>query len=178
VFLPKVLQFSSYIYRHMLFVSIFSFAGYVTAINQENTARESIEEGDTTIQHLLNNYSAFNLNYQAYEVKNKIGLSNIEGLEVLILFGTWCHDSLREVPRMLRILESEGILPNQISLILLSLKKTEPNRRDIFFNIRKTPTFIFLMHDKEVGRIVESPLVSLEAELNNIFDISKTYEQK
>ena len=77
---------------------------------------------------------------------------------------------------MLRILEAEGILPNQISLILLSLKKTEPNNRDKFFNIYKTPTFIFLMHDKEVGRIVERPLISLEADLNNIFKRLKTYE--
>ena len=39
-----------------------------------------------------------------------------------------------------------------------------------------TPTFIFLMHDKEVGRIVERPLISLEADLNNIFKRLKTYE--
>jgi thiol-disulfide isomerase/thioredoxin len=174
--LLKISRFYSYAFKRLLFTSIFFFAGYVATTNQENIGKKSIEEGDITIQYLLNNYSAFNLNYQAYKVKNKIGLSSIEGLKVSILFGTWCHDSLREVPRMLRILEAEGILPNQVSLILLSLKKTEPNKRDKFFNIYKTPTFIFLMHDKEVGRIVERPLISLEADLNNIFKRLKTYE--
>ena len=176
MFFPKISRFYSYAYKRLLFASIFFFAGYIATTNQENIGQKSIEEGDIEIQHLLNNYSAFNLNYQAYEVKNKLGLSDIEGLKVSILFGTWCHDSLREVPRMLRILEAEGILPNQISLVLLSLKKTEPNKRDKFFNIHKTPTFIFLMHDKEVGRIVERPLISLEADLNNIFKRLKTYE--
>ena len=132
--------------------------------------------GDMTVERLLSQYPSFQTEYDRYQVDDQLDLSGLLDMEVVILFGTWCHDSLREVPRMLRILEAEGILPNQISLVLLSLKKTEPNKRDKFFNIHKTPTFIFLMHDKEVGRIVERPLISLEADLNNIFKRLKTYE--
>ena len=81
------------------------------------------------------------------------------------MFGTWCHDSKREVPRMLRILDSAGVGTEQISLIGVDINKTEPKGREKLYNLRNTPTLILLKNGKEVGRIIERPNVSLEADL-------------
>ena len=81
------------------------------------------------------------------------------------MFGTWCHDSKREVPRMLRILDSAGVGTEQISLIGVDINKAEPKGREKLYNLRNTPTLILLKNGKEVGRIIERPNVSLEADL-------------
>jgi len=36
------------------------------------------------------------------------------------------------------------------------------------FKLKKTPTFVFLRNQKEIGRIVEMPKISLEADLLKI----------
>ena len=77
--------------------------------------------GDTPIEELLKNKQIFKLEYDKYEIDNKIDLRSIKDTEVFIFFGIWCHDSQREVPRMLRILHELDIPPNQISLIGLTL---------------------------------------------------------
>ena len=84
------------------------------------------------------------------------------------MFGTWCHDSKREVPRMLKILDSAGMKSEQISLIGVDINKTEPNGREQLYNLKNTPTFILLRNGTEVGRIVERPQISLESDLINL----------
>ena len=81
------------------------------------------------------------------------------------MFGTWCHDSKREVPRMLRILDSAGVGTDQISLIGVDTNNAEPKGREKLYNLRNTPTLKLLKNGKEVGRIIERPNVSLEADL-------------
>jgi thiol-disulfide isomerase/thioredoxin len=89
-------------------------------------------------------------------------------IEIYVLFGTWCHDSQREVPRLLQLLNSLNIQENYIHLIGLNFLKNEPQDRGKSFQIKKTPTFVFLRNQKEIGRIVEMPEVSLEADLLKI----------
>ena len=84
------------------------------------------------------------------------------------MFGTWCHDSKREVPRMLRILDSIGMPFEKISLIAVDIRKSEPGGRGKLFNIKRTPTFIFFKEGEEVGRIIERPDVNLESDLKKI----------
>ena len=89
-------------------------------------------------------------------------------IEIYVLFGTWCHDSQREVPRFLQLLNSLNIQENYIHLIGLNFLKNEPLDRGKHFQIKKTPTFVFLRNQKEIGRIVEMPEISLEADLLKI----------
>jgi thiol-disulfide isomerase/thioredoxin len=89
-------------------------------------------------------------------------------IEIYVLFGTWCHDSQREVPRFLQLLNSLNIQENYIHLIGLNFLKNEPQDRGKSFQINKTPTFVFLRNQKEIGRIVEMPEISLEADLLKI----------
>ena len=85
-----------------------------------------------------------------------------------MLFGTWCHDSKREVPRLLSLLNKLDVPENQINLIGLNFMKNDSQDRGKKFQIKKTPTFVFLRNQKEIGRIVEMPEISLEADLLKI----------
>ena len=124
--------------------------------------------GDIPIEELLKKKQIFKLEYDKYEIDNKIDLRSIKDTEVFIFFGIWCHDSQREVPRMLRILHELDIPSNQIFLIGLTFKKDEPKNRAKKLKVTNTPTFIVFKNNIEIGRIIERPTMSLEKDLWNI----------
>tara|TARA_B100000900_G_scaffold262190_1_gene223444 strand:+ start:180 stop:614 length:435 start_codon:yes stop_codon:yes gene_type:complete len=128
--------------------------------------------GDISQAELLERHDAFRRNYENYEV-----LTEIDGLptdlEVKILFGTWCHDSEREVPRMLKLLAASGVKEKNVSLISLDFRKQEPGGRAKALRVRFTPTFVFFSDGKELGRIVEQPHKSLETDLAAIVKVSE-----
>tara|TARA_Y100000817_G_scaffold312592_1_gene306823 strand:- start:833 stop:1324 length:492 start_codon:yes stop_codon:yes gene_type:complete len=133
----------------------------------DNHSRKNIL-GDTTTDILFKQYPIFKSKYKSYEVNTMYDLSIIRDMDFVIMFGTWCHDSKREVPRMLRILDSAGVRTEQISLIGVDTNKEEPKGQEKTYNLRNTPTLILLKNGEEVGRIIERPNVSLEADLINL----------
>ena len=147
----------------ILSISIFTTFSFISADRVDKSKNNLL--GDIQIQNLFTEYPLFKFRYDNYEVTNQINLSDLEDISVVIMFGTWCHDSKREVPRMLRILDSAGVGTDQISLIGVDINKTEPKGREKLYNLRNTPTLILLKNGKEVGRIIERPNVSLEADL-------------
>ena len=147
----------------ILSISVFITFSFISADRVDKSKNNLL--GDIQIQNLFTEYPLFKFRYDNYEVTNQINLSDLEDISVVIMFGTWCHDSKREVPRMLRILDSAGVGTEQISLIGVDINKTEPKGREKLYNLRNTPTLILLKNGKEVGRIIERPNVSLEADL-------------
>ena len=124
--------------------------------------------GDISHAELLERHEVFKRNYDAYEVP--AGIDGLPAdLEVKILFGTWCHDSEREVPRMLKLLAASGVREENISLIALDILKEEPQGRARALRVDYTPTFIFFSDGKEQTRIVERPIKSLEKDLSALF---------
>lgn len=91
-----------------------------------------------------------------------------------IFLGSWCGDSKREVPRMLKILQTAGVDTSKVSLIFvdnsLDAYKQSPAHEEKNRNIHRVPTFIVYENNKETGRIVESPVTSLEKDLLAILD--------
>ena len=88
-----------------------------------------------------------------------------------IFFGTWCGDSRREVPRMLKILDNCGVQAENIRLVLVDyrypLYKASPTHEERGKFIFRVPTFIISDHKEsdaysEMGRIVEYPVTTLE----------------
>jgi thiol-disulfide isomerase/thioredoxin len=89
-----------------------------------------------------------------------------------IFMGTWCGDSKREVPAMLKILNEIGFDSVDISLITVGnnaeLYKKSPQGEELGKNIVRVPTFIIYDKKKEIGRIIEYPVESLERDLLKI----------
>lgn len=91
------------------------------------------------------------------------------GLDVTIFFGTWCGDSRREVPRLLRVLDKAGFGPEAVRLVAVDRApeavKRSPGGEEVGREIWRVPTAIVARDGVEVGRIVEHPVLSLERDL-------------
>jgi len=96
----------------------------------------------------------------------------LKGKKIDIFLGTWCGDSRREVPRMMKMLAKAGVDQQQIRLIFVSNEsnsyKQSPQHEEVGKNIKRVPTLIVYEEEKEIGRIIEFPVVSLEKDLLSI----------
>jgi tetratricopeptide (TPR) repeat protein len=119
--------------------------------------------------------SWFVKNYNDYSVDTITAekmKSALQHKQFKIFMGTWCGDSRREVPRMFKILNYCGVQSSRIELIMLddreSVYKQSPDHEERGMNIHRVPDFIVFGAKKEMGRIVESPIISLEKDLDKI----------
>lgn len=91
---------------------------------------------------------------------------------ITIFMGTWCGDSRREVPRILKMLDCCNFPPDQLQIIMVSnldgSYKQSPLHEEAGRNIVRVPTIIVEESNREKGRIVESPIVSIEKDLLSI----------
>ena len=90
----------------------------------------------------------------------------LEQLSVTIFMGTWCSDSQREVPRFYNIMRYLNI--TNYTIIGMDLNKKTPQKMEKGKKIHYVPTFIIYLNGKEINRIVESPVQSLEKDLISI----------
>lgn len=97
------------------------------------------------------------------ELRQRLG-----GVTVRLFMGTWCHDSKRQVPRFFSLLDEVGYSSDNVELIGINRRKEVPPQFGSGLNIHHTPTFIIMRGDKELGRIIETPVVSLEHDLLTI----------
>jgi thiol-disulfide isomerase/thioredoxin len=99
----------------------------------------------------------------------------------VLFMGTWCGDSRREVPRIYKILDYCRVKPTQIQLVNLNNSDTaykqSPQHEEQGLNIRRVPTLLIFEDQHEVGRVVESPVTSLEKDILAIVT-GQPYEHK
>lgn len=81
----------------------------------------------------------------------------INSYSLVIFLGTWCGDSHREVPRLMKILEETKFPEKKMTIIAVNRKKEAPNGEEGLYNIQRVPTIIVKKYGKEIGRIIESP---------------------
>lgn len=89
-------------------------------------------------------------------------------VDVEIFMATWCHDSQREVPRVLKIIDVLGLDATELSIVTLDQNKQTPDGLAKAAKITNTPTFIFSRAGEEIGRIVETPRETLEEDMLKI----------
>ncbi|SKB85184.1 TlpA family protein disulfide reductase [Maribacter arcticus] len=92
--------------------------------------------------------------------------------QILIFMGTWCGDSKREVPRFIKILESVDFPMKNLKIVALDKRKEKykksPQGEEWGLNIRRVPTFIFYKNGREINRIIETPVTTLEEDILKI----------
>ena len=100
------------------------------------------------------------------------------GAEVEVFLGTWCGDSRQQITRLFAALElAEGIQPLPFSLRYIGVDRTK-HALDVTTNleltsgqdIRFVPTIIVRRSGVEVGRIVEHPTRSVEQDLLDLLE--------
>lgn len=111
--------------------------------------------------------------YQIYEpdqaVLNQLKLKQ-EGIEILIILGTWCSDSQEQVPKFFKILDKIRFNKKSVQLICVSRDKEAGDVETMNYNIQKVPTFIVYRKGREIGRIIETPYTTLEKDLLMFFN--------
>ena len=94
---------------------------------------------------------------------------------ITVFLGTWCEDSHREVPRLMKILESINFPEQKLTIIAVNRKKESPSGEEGVYNIQKVPTIIVQKYGKEIGRIIEYPTTGyLERDLLEILKKDNT----
>lgn len=106
-------------------------------------------------------YEAYKLNTEVLEPLTKL----IADYEIEIFMGTWCGDSRREVPRFYKILDYLEYPPDKVTLVALDRAKTSLGHEEKGMNIHHVPAFILFLDQVEFGRIIESPVKTLEQDL-------------
>ncbi len=160
--------------------SLLPVASPVANTEIQNTSGQTIIAGHT--YHSILQQPAykpwFDKNYDAYTV-DTIAVHSVQAalrnnISMDIFLGSWCGDSKREVPRMLKILDAAGMDTSKVSLVFVDNStdtyKQSPAHEEKNRNIHHVPTFIIYRDQKEAGRIVESPVASLEKDLLAILE--------
>ena len=138
------------------------------SVEQNGHGAETLLVGKVSPEQLLLTHPRFARVYERFQ-PDASALRLPEDVHVLVFFGTWCHDSERAVPRLLKLLEAEGLSEETLTLIALDYRKREPEGRAARFKVRYTPTAIFMRDGVEVGRIVERPNTSLHGDIKAMF---------
>jgi len=99
------------------------------------------------------------MNYQVDEslletLKAKIG----ENLKIDVYLGTWCSDSLNNVPKFIKIIEALGADNLPVNYYNVNRKSGSDVKYYVEdLKVERVPTFIFYRDGKEIGRIIENP---------------------
>ncbi len=103
----------------------------------------------------------FNQEYDSYQ-PNSAMIKDFKGklkrFRIEVFMGSWCEDSQREYPRLMKILDEAKFPHARLVTYAVNESKKSFYSEEIGKDIRFVPTIIFYKGGKEVGRIVESPV--------------------
>ncbi len=160
----------------LFFLLIFSFSISFSQINLETEDQKHdqiilIGQIDRSGLEMDNYKDWFNSEYDLYKVDSSsvalISKKKLKKIKIVVFMATWCGDSHEQVPRFYKIIDE---LKAEIEIKIYALDE-HMSCSDIdvaSYKIERVPTFIFYKKDKEIGRIVETPTVSLEKDLLQI----------
>ena len=131
------------------------------------------EEGISSSPIFSNYYSNEYNNYMPKLDFLETLTEDLSKVRIVVIFGSWCSDSQREVPRFMRILDEMNYPLDSLSIICVNRLKTVPDVDIRRYMIEFVPTIIFYRDNFEIGRIVESPKETLEDDMASI--LMKTF---
>jgi thiol-disulfide isomerase/thioredoxin len=143
-------------------------------ITEPTIAQTNNVKGAITAEELKSEHKIFDIYTQRYQPDSTsvAFLSDFDHIiDIKILFGSWCHDSKREVSAFIKTIELANNTNFRIQYMPVNEEKMDSNGFYERYNLQYTPTFIILMDENEIGRIVESPTESIEQDLVSILSI-------
>jgi hypothetical protein len=139
----------------------------------ESNFEKKIGTGIVSIKK-IKRFNWFKEAYLSYHPNTKVidSIKLYKEFKINIIGGVWCSDTRTQLPRFIKMSEAINFPLNDIKVILVDREKTCKNCGDYSkekYKLLWVPTFIIQDKDKlEIGRIIESPKVSLESDLLKI----------
>lgn len=147
-----------------ILLSVFIICFYNTRAQMSDTSLliGKIEQKD------IKSYSWYGKNYSEY-IPDQPSLDALKpfaaDLKIMIILGTWCSDSQELLPAFFKLNEQVGITETRIELIAVDRKKHCPMPDITSLNIEYVPTFFVFHKGKLIGKIIETPTKTLEADI-------------
>lgn len=113
-------------------------------------------------------FSWFGTNYHAYPVDSATvsALTPLmDDVHFVVVLGTWCGDSKREVPHCCRVFDAAGVKESAVKYFGVDRTKKSGDGTTDKYNVARVPTIIVFRGDQELGRIVEHPRETPEKDL-------------
>ncbi|PCH76628.1 MAG: thiol reductase thioredoxin [Flavobacteriaceae bacterium] len=92
----------------------------------------------------------------------------LSGVTIKAFMGTWCGDSKEQTPVFYKVLAAVDFEENKVQMITVNRSKKTPENLQKGYNIIRVPTFIFYKKGIEIGRFVEYPQKTVEADFLHI----------
>lgn len=92
--------------------------------------------------------------------------------ELIIFMGTWCEDTQNLLPKLYKTMMLSRSFTNYKMYALDRAKKSKNNEQSEF-KVTLVPTIIIMKKGVELGRIVEAPKTTIEADLLKIVSKGK-----
>lgn len=120
-----------------------------------------------TAKRLLSDHDKFAKQYQAFSpsLPDVALMQKLAGKEVLVILGSWCHDSAREVPRLIKLLDESKVELSKITFVTVGYDKRDEAGIALAHDLQYTPTFIVKHNGVEINRVVEKPSGTLAQDL-------------
>ncbi len=138
------------------------------AASEQSFAEDSLTRtGEITVKELLTRYPKFRQSYDNFEpdsndIKN---FSLLNNMEAVIFFGLWCHDSQREIPRLIKIMQQSDTEFKSFKLIAINTSKEVEAQYAEKFEVNFTPTIFILKNNQILATMVEKPSTTITQEL-------------
>lgn len=180
--------------KHSMVLFVFLFV--IKGCNQTTKSNESENENSSSSinqvytdkwgdSYLLGKVSDSILYEQPYNEKfamtdsldlNEDAISQLKGVlnnfDIEVFFGSWCEDSQDHLPDLFAVLHHINYDFDQFNMVALGDEgkwyKESPTGEHEGKNIEYVPTIIVYKDGKEINRIVESPINSVEEDLLSI----------
>jgi thiol-disulfide isomerase/thioredoxin len=162
-----------------VFVALFTVEAQNQTSTQETQSMEPDKSddhnflplGELTSNQIIYGSRIFDMRYVDY-VPNSDAVQSIHNLqkpvEIKVFWGDWCKESKKYVPGFIKSMEFAENKNISITYVNLDREKKEPAEAIAGWDIQNIPTFIVIYNGKEIGRIVETPKVTVEQDLAQI----------
>jgi thiol-disulfide isomerase/thioredoxin len=149
-------------------------------VDEEIVGEVTLTDIDKTILDWSDEAEIWEPDYELVEELSQVDFP----VGIICVLGTWCEDSVREVPRfvkLLKVIENPNFKLKMLAVGRkdneLALEWEKQNGFEVGvraeYQIEFVPTFIFYKDGVEIGRIIETPEISLEIDMSHIIGDAK-----
>ncbi len=133
---------------------------------------------DTDILKGDSDFVWFDEGYAAYTpaaASVEIIARDSDTLSIVVYGGTWCGDTRDHLPTFCKVMDAAHIRASQIRIYLMDRTKKSADVSADQNGIVSIPTFLIMRNGKELGRVVETPVKSIEDDMANIILASHSH---